>query len=178
MTMPRETIALTIPDLSDFARALRARLEGEPALPGHQALLGHLAAAAGFRNWQHLRAALGPAPAPAPPPDPAALRRLERAAHVWDAAGRMKHWPGQTALQGLCLWVFWARMPAGVEMTEPEVNALLRAGHLFGDHVLLRRSLIDHRLVRRSPDCRSYARIEQPPPPEALALIRRLSATT
>jgi len=170
--MTRDAVPLTIPDLSAFARALRARLADAP-LPGHQAMLSHLAAAAGYRNWQHLRAVQPPEAAAAP--DAAALRRLERARHVFDSAGKMRHWPGQTALQGLCLWVFWARMPAGQEMTEPEVNAVLRAGNLFGDHVLLRRSLIDHRLMTRSADGRAYRRIEQPPPPEALMLIRAVS---
>jgi len=171
--MTRDAVAMTIPDLSAFARTLRGRLETDPALPGHQALLSHLAAAAGFRNWQHLRAVSQPAP-PAPAPDTAALRRLERALHVFDDQGRMRHWPSGTALQGLCLWVFWARIPASMDIGEPQVNALLKAGHLFGDHVLLRRSLIDHRLVSRTVDCTVYRRIEPAPPPEALLLIRRL----
>ncbi len=175
--MTREAVSLTIPDLSDFARALRARLaDRAPAdrAPGHQEMLGHLAAAAGYRNWQHLRALQAPAPA-APAPDAAAIRRLERARHVFDAEGRMRHWPGQTALQALCLWPFWARLPAGAAMTEPQVNAVLKDGHSFGDHVLLRRSLIDHRLVERTADGRVYRRIERAPPPEALMLIRALS---
>ncbi len=37
---------------------------------------------------------------------------------------------------------------------------------------LLRRSLIDHRLVERATDGSWYRRIEQAPPPEALAMIR------
>ena len=170
--MTRDAVPLTIPDLSAFASALRSRLSDAP-LPGHQAMLTHLAAAAGYRNWQHLRAVQPPEPAAAP--DASALRRLERALHVFDSEGRMRHWPGQTALQGLCLWVLWARMPAAEPMTEPGVNAVLKAGNLFGDHVLLRRSLIDHRLMTRSVDGRVYLRLEQRPPPEALMLIRAVS---
>jgi hypothetical protein len=172
--MARDAIPLNIPDVAAFARALRLELARDTGLPGHQALLGHLAVAAGFRNWQHLVALSSPTPAPAAP-DTGAMKRLDRASQVFDADGRMKHWPSGTALQGLCLWAFWARMPAGRTMAEPEVNALLKDGHLFGDHVLLRRSLIDHGLVSRSADCTVYSRIEQAPPPEALLLIRRLA---
>jgi hypothetical protein len=171
--MARDAIPLTIPDLAAFARTLRLGLARDTGLPGHQALLGHLAVAAGFRNWQHLVAVSGPGLAPQAP-DPGAMKRLDRALQVFDDQGRMKHWPSGTALQGLCLWAFWARMPAGRNMGEPEVNAVLKDGHLFGDHVLLRRSLIDHRLVSRSQDCTVYQRIEQAPPPEAILLIRRV----
>jgi len=31
-------------------------------------------------------------------------------------------------------------------------------------------------MLARTPDCRDYQRIEQPPPPEATALIRHLHA--
>jgi hypothetical protein len=171
--MPREAIPLLIPDLAAFARVLRVRLAPLGNLPGHAAMLGLLAQAAGYRNWQHLVAMSTPTPVPAEP-DPAAIRRLERARHVFDDQGRMKHWPGQTALQGLCLWVLWARLPADRPLSDPDINGLLKSWCLFGDHVLLRRSLIDHRLVSRSADNRIYRRIEQAPPPEALALIRRM----
>lgn len=172
--MSREAISLTIPDTAAFARALRTRLAASPTPPGHQEMLGHIAAAAGFRNWQHL-VAVQAGPAPAAPADPAALRRAERAGHVFDTAGRMKHWPAQTALQALCLWVLWARLPAGQDIPERDLNDRLRAWTTFGDHVLVRRSLIDHRMVSRTQDNMLYRRIEQPPPEEARALIRRLA---
>jgi hypothetical protein len=173
MPMARDAIPLNIPDLAAFARALRISLAKETGLPSHQAMLGHLATAAGYRNWQHLVALASPAPA-APALDPAALRRAERARHVFDASGRMQHWPAQTALQALCLWVLWARLPADRSLSDPEINAALKDWCPFGDHVLVRRSLIDHRLVARSADNRIYRRIEQSPPPEALLVIRQI----
>jgi len=157
--MTRAAIPLTIADLSAFARALRLRLAPLKELPGHEAMLSHLTAAAGYRNWQDLVAVVEPTPAPAAP-DPDALRRAERAAHVFDAQGRMKHWPGQTLLQGLCLWVLWSRLHADQNLSDPQINAVLKDWNLFGDPVLLRRSLIDHRLVARSADNRVYRRIE------------------
>lgn len=51
--MTRTAISLRIPDLSDFARSLAREFEDPP---GHLTLLNKLARAAGFRNFQHLRA--------------------------------------------------------------------------------------------------------------------------
>ena len=160
--MTRDLNALYITDLSGFARALSRDLEGQGA-PGHQALLGMIARAAGFRNYQHLRAEA---------PLPAASRSTARALRNFDAQGRMVAWPAQTKLQGLCLWRFWATLVPGRDYREVDLNAALKDWHLFGDHVLLRRSLIDHRLVERATDGSWYRRIEQVPPPEALAMIR------
>lgn len=51
--MPKTTIPLPIADLSAYARSLAKLLD--PA-PSHLSLLNTLAKAAGFRNFQHLRA--------------------------------------------------------------------------------------------------------------------------
>lgn len=162
--MTRDLTAVFIHDLSGFARALRRDLADHAGAPGHQAMLGMIARAAGFANHQHLRAE---APILAAPSRPVA-----RALRNFDAQGRMIAWPAQTRLQGLCLWRFWALMTPGRDYAEADLNAALKGWHLFGDHVLLRRSLIDHGLVRRATDGSWYRRIEQAPPPEALAMIR------
>ncbi len=164
--MPREIQTITIADLSVFTKSLRAALLRTDAIPGHAAMLSLVAQAAGYANYQHLKAT--PPPVAAKP-----SRQLDRARRVFDG-GIMTRWPQQTAVQGLCLWVFWARLPARQDMTETEVNAVLKAGHSFGDHALLRRSLIDHRLVTRTTDGKIYRRIEQTPPPEALSLLSAL----
>ena len=62
-------------------------------------------------------------------------------------------------------------MPAS---TEKQVNAQLEATHLFGDHALLRRELVDGGWLTRKRDGSDYRRIEREPPPEALALLQRL----
>ena len=164
--MTRDLNAVFINDLSGFARALSRELardlEGQ-GMPGHQAMLGRIARAAGFRNYQQLRA-------DAPRPEP--TRSVARALRNFDPQGRMLAWPAQTKLQGLCLWRFWAVLAPGRDYREPELNAALKDWHLFGDHALLRRSLIDHRLVERATDGSWYRRIEQAPPAEALAMIR------
>lgn len=63
------TIPLTIADPSAFARALRLRLGPLKELPAHEAMLSHLAAAAGYRNWQRLVTVVQPTP-DLPPPIP------------------------------------------------------------------------------------------------------------
>lgn len=166
--MPRDAIPLAIPDLSAFAKRLREELAQDGPPPGHLRLLGHLARAAGFANWQRLRASAPPAP------EPLDEAKVARALRAFDAEGRMERWPNRTAVQGLCLWVLWARLPARRDLTEAEVNAVLKAGHAFGDHVLLRRSLIDHGLATRATDGSAYRRVERQPPPEARALIAKV----
>lgn len=70
--------------------------------------------------------------------------------------------------------MLWARLPTDVALSEPEINRLIQTAHLFGDHAILRRELVNTGLVERTPDCKVYRRVERRPPPEALALIRRL----
>jgi hypothetical protein len=177
--MPRDSIALSIDDVSAFARRLGGDLMRLGRLPGHAELLNALARAGGFRNHQHLRASakagarLAARAAQGAQVDEA---RIERALRSFGPEGRMVRWPSRTNLQELCLWIFWAELPAGRPMRETEVNEVLKAWHDFGDHALLRRSLIDHRLAQRSQDGREYRRIERKPPPEALAMIRALKA--
>jgi hypothetical protein len=161
-------IPLYVADVSAFTKTLRKSLSEQDKLRGHAAMLALVAKAAGFQNHQHLKATK---PAEDTTLDELALKRAMR---VFDETGRMFRWPKWTKVQGLCLWTFWARMPAQKDMTENDVNAILIDGLSFDDHVLLRRSLIDHKLAERTIDGRVYRRIEQRPTPEALALMKRL----
>lgn len=162
--MPRETIQMTIPDLSAFTKQLRQALMQQEALPGHAAMLSLVSKAAGYENFQHLKAVK--------PQSKTLGKQLEKALRVFDETGVMTRWPNQTAIQGLCLWRFWADLPVRQDLTETEVNEMLKAGSSFGDHVLLRRSLIDHKLVTRTRDGKAYRRIEKAPPADAVALIK------
>jgi len=176
LNMPREAIALSIPDLSDFARRLGRDLEAADPRPGHLSLLNMIARAAGFRNYQHLRSgAARSLPTPPEPPVPSDPKKLAQASRLFDAGGRMIRWPKKTSIQALCVWALWARLPARQDMTEAEVNRAAEAFHLFGDRALLRRSLIDHGLAERARDGSTYRRIERQPPPEARDLIRALA---
>jgi hypothetical protein len=176
----RTPIAFAAPDISAVARSLRSQLAGREAPPGHVELLNMLARSTGHRNFQHFRAqslARDRLAADAAPAEAAVDHRLvERVAGHFDREGRMLRWPGRTSHQQLCLWWLWAGFPAGRSLCEAEVNAHLKARHLFGDHAILRRSLCDAGLLARTPDGRVYRRVERRPPPEATALIRHLKA--
>lgn len=105
------------------------------------------------------------APAPVDP------RLLDRVHRCFGPDGRLLRWPSKRGDQILALWGLWSQLPAGTEMTEQEISLRLRDLHDFGDHALLRRELCEAGLYQRTADCRSYRRVERPPPPEAAALI-------
>lgn len=181
--MSRTTFPFSAPDMSALARSLRGQLQACDHMPGHVELLNMLARATGHRNYQHFRAqaaaqdrmtqALESAPAPAEPVD---HQRVERVARLFDADGRLTRYPGRQSQQLLCLWVLWSRIPAGAEFNERQVNEMLNANHLFGDHALLRRALCSWGLMWRTVDGRVYRRIERRPPADALTLIEHLKA--
>ncbi|MBI1492369.1 DUF2087 domain-containing protein [Halocynthiibacter styelae] len=167
--MSRDTTSLYIEDLSHFAKSLRAGLTARDETPGHLALLGLIAKSAGHANYQSLKTR-----ALRPDDTKQHSTQMKRALRVFDDQGVMIRWPKQTQVQGLCLWVFWADLPPGRAITEQDVNEILKEHSSFGDHVLMRRSLIDHGLARREIDGRAYYRIEQEPHDEALLLIREI----
>ncbi|MCR8547346.1 DUF2087 domain-containing protein [Salipiger sp. P9] len=164
--MTRDVISLHIDDLSQFARSLRAGLDHPPS---HLEMLGQIARAAGYRNYQHLRAASTPAPK-------ADGKRVERALRHFDGQGRLLRFPGRTQMQWLCLWPLWAHLPARQEMSEREISLRIDALSGFRDAAQLRRSMVEAGLLTRTADGSVYRRIEQAPPPEARALIAELGA--
>jgi hypothetical protein len=72
------------------------------------------------------------------------------------------------------MWVLWTRFDARRVYTEAEVNRVLKAWHLYGDHATLRRELIDHQLMTRKSDCSEYRKTPQWPDEEAKGLLRAL----
>lgn len=160
--MSKETIALAIDDVSQFARALKTNLEIEV---GHQTVLNSVAKAAGYRNFQHLKAKQAHA---APAPD---RKQVEKAARWFDDRSRMTGWPAKYSLQSLCLWCVWAQLPPRETMTERQISERIDAVTTFKDAAQIRRAMIDAKLVTRTVDGSAYSRIEKAPPPEAKALI-------
>ncbi len=171
---------MEISDVSAFAKQLRDQMGGLGRNPTHVEMLNLLAKAAGFQNYQHLRAR-GPAPAanePAgdsveqpPPPDET---RVSRTLRVFDGEGRIVRWPKKRSQQELCLWFLWSRIPAERSFSEREISEFLKALHLFGDAALLRRDLFDMGLVQRKRDGSDYRRVERKPPPELGLLLSRV----
>jgi len=171
--MTRQLIPFAVSDLSTLAKSLRISLSELGRSPSHVELLNLLARAGGYRNIQHLRAdaqaqeRLSADPA-APPIDHS---RVEKVLRHFDAEGRMIRWPAKTNHQDLCLWVIWSRIPADQRMDESEINQIIKDAHGFGDHAILRRSLVDLGLLVRTPDGRLYRRVEKKPDADAAALL-------
>ncbi|HEU5294621.1 MAG TPA: DUF2087 domain-containing protein [Burkholderiaceae bacterium] len=184
--MTRTVIALNVPDLSAFARGLRRSLAEHLAqhaeLPAHQSLLNHIARAAGHRNWQALHAQARPiGRATADTAAPAVLSAAAaKALGSFDSCGRMSRWPHKHSVQRLALWVLWMQFEGRRVYSEREVNAVLKAWHTWGDHVTLRRELINDRLLTRKSDGSQYRKLPARPSDEARALMAawraRLSA--
>lgn len=164
--MSRDIVSVQIADLSQFVKSLRAALPGSP---GHLAMLGLVAKAAGYRNYQHLLAQNSPRP-------PVDQRRLERALRHFDVAGLFAKWPGKTGLQHLCVWAIWAQLPARLAMTEPQISARIDALCSFRDAAHIRRTLVELDLFRRNIDGSVYERREQNVPVDAAALLAALKA--
>lgn len=175
--MSKLLIPFATPDLSSLARSLRAQLAALGHAPSHVEMLNLLAKAAGHANFQHLRAnAEAEGRLTVQPADPPADHvRIEKVLRHFDQTGRMIRWPGKTNHQDLCLWAIWSRLPADTRMSEPEVNEIIKDAHHFGDHAILRRSLVDMKMLARTPDGRLYRRIEKAPPPDAQALLTALA---
>ena len=174
--MTRLPISLATDDLSAFSRALSRQLG--PDAPAHLSLMNMLARAAGYQNLQHMRAvqAAGQRMAVRMEPPPVDHRLVERTLHQFDDRGRLIRWPSRRAVQTLALQALWSVLPAQQVLTEAQVNAALRAEHLFDDPATLRRTMISCRLLTRTVDGREYRRIEQAPSPAALALMTRLKS--
>lgn len=175
--MSRTQLPYHAGDISALARALKGELARLDHQPGHVELLNMLARGAGWRNFQHFRAqdaaraALEHPAEPQPQPD---YVRVRRTARHFDGHGRMVRWPGKHSERQLCLWVLWSRLPARQTMTEKQVNDALAAQHLFGDHALLRRELVDGGWLHRTRDGSAYGRLERRPTADAAALIAAL----
>ena len=169
--MSRQIHSLLIADLSAFTKSLRAQLGRLDGQPSHAELLNMLARAAGYRNHQHLKALTEDAPQP----EPVDFTLVEKVSRHFDADGVLLRWPSKNSLQPLCLWVLWSRMEPGRDYADRENTELLNAWASFGDHALLRRAMVDMGYVTRTPDGRTYRRIEQKPPAELSALLKRIA---
>ena len=184
--MPRQALSLVVPDAAAFARALGTALKQRhptrPEPPGHVELLNLIARALGHRNLQALKAAPTTAapdaqplpvarsrPSPdIPPLSDNALKTLGQ----FDAEGRLVRWPVKFSVQRLAMWALWTRFEAKRPYTEKEVNAILKEANTFGDHVTLRRELVNHKLLTRKSDCSEYRKLPARPDEETRALLK------
>jgi hypothetical protein len=167
--MPRPQFPYHVPDISALARSLVRQWAGQPHPPGHVRMLNMLAKAAGFANFQELRIR---SPAPRPQNVPGTSPHVLQ---FFDATGRLASWPGRRTRQVPCLWAVWSALPSRRTMSERDVNDAIRVAESFGDHVLLRRELVNCKLLSRRPDGSAYRRVEQQPPLEVRGLLAEIA---
>jgi len=180
--MAREATPLVVSDLSSFARSLGRALKTQQARSseplGHLHLQNLIARAAGYRNLQALKAA---APQLSSSEANARLSSAARRALLqFDREGRLVRWPTKFSVQRLAMWLLWTRFEGRRVYTEREVNEILKAANAFGDHVTLRRELVNHQLLTRKSDCSEYRKVSARPDEEVRALLiawRARSAT-
>jgi hypothetical protein len=177
IVMSKLHVPFAATDITAIARSLREQLGKLDHAPSHVEMLNMLARANGHANFQHLRA---DAEAQArlttePPLERVDHARVEKVLRHFNEAGVMIRWPSKTNHQTLCLWVIWSRIPAEQRFSEREISQFIIDAHSFGDHALLRRSLVDAHMLARTPDGRLYRRIEKKPDPDALALLAAIA---
>jgi hypothetical protein len=185
----REHTPLLAPDLSAFAKALRAqlaeRLDSGAGLPGHVEMLNLLARAAGHRNVQALKAAAARSAVtanPSLPPrwhgprHPALSASADRTLRLFDSQARLLRWPGKRPEQVLALWCLWMAFDGKRRYSEREVNEVINAHHAFGDHCLLRRELVEADLLQRTTGGERYHKCAARPSEETAALLRAVRA--
>jgi len=171
--MAREATPLVVPDLSIFARSLGRALKTQHARSseplGHLHLQNLIARAAGYRNLQSLKATASRVPRG----DAAAklTDAARRALMQFDAQGWLMRWPTRFSVQRLAMWLLWTRFEGRRVYTEREVNEILKAANAFGDHVTLRRELVNHRLLTRRSDCSEYRKVSAQPDAEVRSML-------
>ncbi len=184
--MSRELIALSVADASAFSKSLHTQLHtqfaAKQSLPGHVELLNMLSRAAGFRNFQTLKAArLAPAvlPSKSTPQAPTSTPLTDTARKAlgqFDAQGRLVRLPVKYSVQQMVMWALWLHIPARRVMHEREVNEILKQWNTFGDHVTPRREMINMKLMSRNDDCSDYRKLQARPSAEVAAFLKAYRA--
>jgi hypothetical protein len=176
IVMSRELIALSVADASAFSKSLRtqlhSRFEAKQGLPGHVELLNMLSRAAGFRNFQTLKAAHVPPVLHASKNSPVLSEAARKALGQFDAQGRLVRLPVKYSLQQMVMWALWLHIPARRVMHEREVNEILKQWNTFGDHVTPRREMINMKLMARKDDCSEYRKLPARPTAEVAAFLK------
>jgi len=77
-----------------------------------------------------------------------------------DSAGKIKNWPSKKDLKLEVLKYLADKFEYNRFYSEKEINAIIDSYHLFNDYFLLRRGLIDSKLLSRTRDGAKYWRTE------------------
>jgi len=89
-----------------------------------------------------------------------------------DSNGKVIQWPSKRSDQLLILAYLAGKFDHGVSYREPEVDAIIKEWHTFGDWPLLRRELFDRGFLDRNIDGTNYRLIAVPTALHGLVLVR------
>jgi hypothetical protein len=78
-----------------------------------------------------------------------------------DENNKIKIWPAKHDMKIEVLTYLSEKFETGVHYTEKEVNDIIKRWHTFGDFFLLRRGMIDLKLLSRSKDGGEYWKEER-----------------
>jgi len=76
--------------------------------------------------------------------------------NILDKEGKVTGLPRNRVKHLLALKYLASKFEPGKNYTEKEVNETLNRHHNFGNPALLRRELIDNKILSRTDDCRKY----------------------
>ncbi|WP_242942798.1 DUF2087 domain-containing protein [Papillibacter cinnamivorans] len=80
-----------------------------------------------------------------------------------DPAGRVREFPARTERRLAVLRYLASKFDGREAYSEGEVNEILARWHTFDDYFLLRRELVDHRLLCRTANGARYWKPEEKP---------------
>jgi len=75
-----------------------------------------------------------------------------------DADKKVKVWPGKKLMKEAALEYVATKFEVGKEYNEKEINKIINEWHTFGDYFILRRGMIDMKLLKRTKDGAKYWR--------------------
>jgi hypothetical protein len=73
-----------------------------------------------------------------------------------DENGKFKSWPAKMSKQVIMIDLLGGLFETGRTYTAQEINELLGSAHTFNDSPMLRRELINRKILLRTPDGREY----------------------
>lgn len=72
---------------------------------------------------------------------------------------KLKVWPSKPAKKQAAMEYLASKFEYDREYAEKEVSEIIKANHTFNDHPMLRRELINRRLLERTPNGAVYRKV-------------------
>lgn len=92
-------------------------------------------------------------------------------ARFLDEKGKLNAWPAKKEMKYNALEYIAGKFECGRFYTEKEVNAIIENWHAFGDYFLIRRGLVDYKLLSRTRSGSQYWKEEVTPSEAASSVI-------